>query len=98
VRSLTKLVTEEISLELSVEDFKTFFKVKQKKTFSSPYGRHMGHYKTILEDIRRKNYAMTQIIIDIAHIALITASPLNQWKRAFQVMLDKGKGQFVNNL
>jgi len=31
VRSLTKLVTEEISLELSVEDFKTFFKVKQKK-------------------------------------------------------------------
>jgi hypothetical protein len=58
----------------------------------------MGHYKTILEDIRKGNNSIAQVIIDIAYISLVPASPLRRWQRAFQVMLDKGKGRLVNNL
>jgi hypothetical protein len=81
-----------------IEDFKSYFKAKQEKMASSPSGRHMGHYKTILEDIRGGNSAIAQAIIDVAYISLITASPLPRWKQGFQVMMDKGKEQFVNNL
>jgi hypothetical protein len=98
IRSLQKLVIEEISLDLSIEDFKAFFKSNQEKTSSSPSGHHMGHYKTLIEGIRRGEPAIAQTLVDIAHIALITTSPLDCWKTTFQVMIDKGKGQFVTNL
>lgn len=52
IRSLKTMVSQEIPLLLSIEDFKRFFKAKQEKTASSPSGRHMGHYKVILECIR----------------------------------------------
>jgi hypothetical protein len=38
------------------------------------------------------------LIIDIAYISLIIASPLSCWNTASQVMLEKGKGYFIENL
>jgi hypothetical protein len=38
------------------------------------------------------------LILDIAYISLTTASPLQRWQVVSQVMLEKGKGQFVENL
>ena len=58
----------------------------------------MGHYKSMLKCIRRENTILPEIIINIAYIALITATPLHQWAKASQVMLEKGKGRFVENL
>lgn len=98
VRMLQKIVTEEISLVISIEDFRSYFKGKQEKMASSPSGRNIGHYKTILEDIWGGNSSIAQAIIDVAYLSLVTATPLPQWKQAVQVMIDKGKGQFVNNL
>jgi hypothetical protein len=45
IQSMKSAVKEEISLDMSIEDFKAFFKSKQERTASSPSGRHMGHYK-----------------------------------------------------
>jgi hypothetical protein len=67
-------------------------------TASSPSGRHFGHYKTLLECIRRGHHQLPQLIIDIASISLSTASPLQRWQTASQVMLEKGKGKYIENL
>jgi hypothetical protein len=37
-------------------------------------------------------------IVQIAATALVTKQPLDRWLRCTQVMLDKGKGVFINNL
>jgi hypothetical protein len=98
IRSLQQIVESEIPLSLSNEDYKQFFRVKQECTTSSPSGRHFGHYKTLLECIRRGNPLLPQLIIDIAYISLSTASPLQRWQTASQVMLEKGKGRYIENL
>jgi len=96
--SLQKKVSDEIKLSLTVEDFKKYFKSKQERTASSLSGRHMGHYKIVLECIRHQSFSLPELIIHIAQISLITASPLDRWYHASQVMLEKGKGQFVEHL
>jgi hypothetical protein len=58
----------------------------------------MGHYKTLLECICTNNPMIPSLIIDIAYISLIIASPLSCWNTASQVMLEKGKGYFIENL
>jgi hypothetical protein len=58
----------------------------------------MGHYKTLLECCRRNEETLPNMIIDIAYIAPITGSPLNRWKKASQVMIEKGKGRLIDNL
>jgi hypothetical protein len=98
IQSLQSLVTQEISLHLFLEDFKQFFKSKQEKTASSPSGRHMGHYKIALECIWRDSPTFPDLIKSIAQISLLTATPLDCWNKASQVMLEKGKGKFIENL
>jgi len=89
---------QKFSLSISIEEYKQFFRVKQERTASSPSGRHFGHYKTLLECIRRGHPLLPQLIIDIAYISLSTASPLQRWQTASQVMLEKGKGKYIENL
>jgi len=98
VKELKRIIDSEISLALSVEDFKYFFSAKQECTASSPSGRHMGHYCTLLKCLRNNNPTLPQLIIDIAYTSLITASSLNWWQTASQIMLEKGKGRFIDNL
>ena len=57
---------------------------------SSPSGRHMGHYKTML-----KNSSIPKIVLLIAHMSLLTSFPISS---ALQVMLEKGKGRYIENL
>jgi len=51
IQSLQQLVRNEISLSLSLDDFRNYFKSKQECTASSPSGQHIGHYKAALECI-----------------------------------------------
>jgi hypothetical protein len=37
-------------------------------------------------------------ILQVAATAVMTKQPLDRWLRCTQVMLDKGKGVFINNL
>jgi len=48
--------------------------------------------------IQRENPILPEIIINIAYIALITSTPLLRWMTASHVMLEKGKGKFIENL
>jgi len=98
ISSLHRLVNKEISLQLSIDDFKKIFQSKQERTASSPSGRHFGHYRSLLECIRWDEPMIPALILDIAFISLNTASPLKRWQVAFQVMFEKGKGRFVENL
>jgi hypothetical protein len=79
---LPKIISQEISLSLSLDDFKKFFKGKQERTSSSPSGRHMGHYKRMLECIRHDTPFIPEIIISIAYISLISVTPLYRWQIA----------------
>lgn len=51
ISSLQCIVKSTISLQLLIEDFKIFFRSKQKRTASLPSGRHFGHYKSLQECI-----------------------------------------------
>jgi len=81
-----------------IEDFKKYLKSKQERTALSPSGRHMGHYTVLLESIRHQDYELPNLIFDIAQLSLITAFPLHRWNKASQVMLEKGKGRYIENL
>lgn len=52
----------------------------------------------MLESIRCNKPVLPELIILIAHISLITATPLQQWSNASQLILEKGKGCFVEKL
>ncbi len=80
-----KLVDSESSLHISIEDFKSFFLSKQERTASSRSGRHMGHYRTLLDCIQNDNTTIPNLIIDIANTSLITASSLSRWQTASQL-------------
>ncbi len=86
-----------IDTHISLEDFKQYYHHRKEKTASSYSGRHMGHYKVIAE-MANYNETVAMIIITIINISLITSRPLQQWKRSVQVMLEKGKGHYVENL
>jgi len=58
----------------------------------------MGHYWTMLECLHHDNNTIPGIIVNIAYMSLITASPLKRWQTASQITFDKGKGRFVENL
>lgn len=80
IQALKQVLSNEIALTLSIEDFKHFFRSKQERTASSPFGRRFGHYESLLECIRRDQLMLPQLIIDIAYISLVTASPLTCWQ------------------
>ncbi len=58
----------------------------------------MGYYKIALECICQNNLSLPNLILSIAHISLTTATPLTRWNKASQVMIEKGKGRFIDNL
>jgi hypothetical protein len=95
IASLKQLVHSEVALTLSIDDFKHFFKKKQERTSSYPSSHDMGHYKTMLECIQQGANSIPNLVITLVHIALSTATPLNRWQRASQVMLEKGKGRYI---
>ncbi len=97
INTLQCKVPREIDLSLTLEDFKQFFKAKQKCTASSPSSCHMGHYKPCLNVCTTtKPQHMKKMYI--AQIVILTIMPLTQWQRASKVMIEIGKGQFIKNV
>jgi ATP phosphoribosyltransferase len=58
----------------------------------------MGHYKVIADMCQSGRTLVAEILVTIINIALITSRPLRRWKKSAQIMLEKGKGQFVEHL
>lgn len=98
VNELKKKIEHDIDLTITVQDFITFFKKHKERTASSPSGQHMGHYKVIAELAEQGNKVLAQIIVTIIKISVMTSRPLRQWQRSAQIMLEKGKGKYIENL
>jgi hypothetical protein len=63
-----------------------------------PSGCHLGHYKVTLECLRNNNTTLPEIGIYITQIAIITLNSLIiRWKKASQIMLEKGKVRYIEN-
>lgn len=89
INTLQCKVPREIDLSLTLEDFKQFFKAKQKCTASSPSSCHMGHYKPCLNVCTTtKPQHMKKMYI--AQIVILTIMLLTQWQRASKVMIEIG--------
>lgn len=52
----------------------------------------------MLECIHRDNPLLPEIIISIAYLSLATETPLHRWQVASQIMIEKGKGRYVEDL
>jgi hypothetical protein len=52
----------------------------------------------MLENLRQNVDTLPNLILQIAHISLTTASPLQRWHKASPLMLEKGKGRFIEHL
>lgn len=79
---------ERINKEVTVEEFKSYFKRKDESTESSPSGRHIGHYKAAMA-----NDDLVDVIVSMLNIGLITGQALDRWKRTVSLMLEKDTGQ-----
>jgi hypothetical protein len=44
------------------------------------------------------NTLLAKIIVGIINISLLTSRPLHRWLRSAQIMLEKGKGKYIENL
>jgi hypothetical protein len=80
ISELQSLIDSEISLQLSCDDFKSFFSAKQEQTASSPSGRHMGHYRTLLDCIRKNNPNLPQLLNLYLYIPPLFAHPPSCFK------------------
>jgi hypothetical protein len=53
----------------------------------------MGHYKVMLECFQQHKPMLPEIVISIANMSLITATPLQRWTMASQLRLEKGNSR-----
>ena len=78
---------KKISQPIKKQEFINYFKAKAEKTGSSPSGRHMGHYKSILD-----NEGLIQLHLIMMNIPLKCGFSCDRWKKSLSVMIEKDKG------
>lgn len=98
VNELTKCVNTNIDTHITVQQFIYFFKKRKEKMASSFSGRHFGHSKVIAELAQSGHTEIAETIVNLINISIITSQPLQRWTKCMQVMIEKGKGHFVENL
>ena len=72
---------------ISIKEFQDGFKAVSEKTSSSPSGRHLVHYKAILQD-----EIISLVYTTLISVPCVFAFTLDQWLNALQIMLEKVKG------
>jgi hypothetical protein len=93
-----------ISALVTSSDFKAFFTKWKEMTSTSPSGKHLVHYKSLLSTVLRDDDALAATadrIID-AHVALLNiaathGSPFERWKSVVSVMIEKKAGFYQLN-
>ena len=81
-----------LSIDLTVEDYIQIFSKWAEKNTTSPSGRHLGHYKAILQTPEL-----------ITYHCIMSSLPLHygfapeRWTKAIQIMLEKKPGQPLIN-
>ena len=78
---------DRINDPVSFQDFIHYFKHKKESTESLPSGRHVGHYKAVVQ-----HPGIIQVHIDMANIGIKCGCALDRWKRVIGIMLEKKPG------
>ena len=73
--------------QISIEEYKKFWKKKKEETATSPFGLHIGHYKAALQKDHIINVHRIMLLIPFQ-----TALVPNRWKKTVQTMLEKDPG------
>ena len=81
------LAQPEISLKISREEIRQVFKLWKESTPTSPSGRHLGHYKSLVGDDDFADYLIAQLELPV-HFGFAPT----RWAKALQTMLPKDKG------
>jgi len=98
IRDLKIKLTNTIDINVTTDDFISFFKRRKEQTASSISGHHLGHYKTLAIAGQQGIICFAETITTLINISIITSNPLRRWQNCAQIMLDKGKGHFIDNL
>jgi hypothetical protein len=86
----------EVSDVITYDDFKDALKCWKEKTSTSPSGRHLGHYISLMTKIGDDTDAIGETILQLHHkmlkIAQYRRRPYARWKKETEVMLEKDPG------
>ncbi len=77
-----------ISTDIAAQDVSTRFKKWKETTSTSPSGRHLGHYKALVQDP-----TLLQCLTDFLHITINIGLTLTRWCNAVNIMIKKDAGK-----
>ena len=77
----------QLSSEVTVEDFSSFWKTCKEATSSSKSGRHFGHYRTISD-----NNDLSLLQVWSINLAAHRGTPVDRWRQGVTVLLEKVAG------
>ena len=84
VKAPTELETEEINTIITPDQFISAIKIWKEQTSTSPSGRHLGHYKTIIKD-----RVIVQYYCTMCKLPLQYGFAPERWHQAVQTILSK---------
>jgi hypothetical protein len=88
IAAIWKLIPENlVSITITPEQWKQYWKVVNKETLSSESGLHFGHYIVGSKSDIISHYHAAQMTVTLAH-----AVQLERWSRGLSVMLEKTLG------
>ena len=85
-----KRAVPQLKFEYTYNDFTKMIKKMKEKTSSSPSGRHIGHYKALLQ---MENTDMLEIIYDILNLSMTFGIVLERFYKVATTLLEKDSGQ-----
>ena len=79
-----------VDVDITIEDYKRFWISKRETTATSPFGLHIGHYKSVVgiekQDILEVHYRLLMIPFKYAMVP-------SRWAKSVQVLLEKDSGR-----
>ena len=95
-----------ISAEISRQDFISAITVWNENTSTSPSGRHLGHYKLLVNvlkdpaakpDTKTKASEIIDLFVSLLNLASTKGFALDRWKKVVNVMIYKKPGVYLIN-
>jgi hypothetical protein len=93
-----------ISADISLVDFVSAINIWNKNTSTSPLGRHLGHYKLLVNvfqdkfakpELKEKAEVILRLFISLLNLASTQGFALDRWKSVVNVMIYKKPGVYL---